>query len=199
MGGIILEEHRKDEILAKASEVNAASEKYQLIHATFAIEKLFKDKIQQTYAAEFSAIREELLEASDADKQQELMHRAKKLQKESTQKIRVIVEYLPQIKYGSARITKTENNNFQIILPKEMENIRKTDGTIDFEKLKDLRRLMAHELGHIMLHSGVLDEQNVKDVNDGSDEEADFFAETLIDLRKQRNLEIHEDSHYREI
>lgn len=195
----MLQSNRKEEILECAKNINSASEKYQLIHATFATEKIFQEKIQQNYSEAYDEIRQEIKDTTDQEKLSKLLDKANELQNESRQKVRIVVEYLSKIKYGSARIIKRGKNNFQITLPKEMENIRNEDEKIDFDKLGILRKLMAHELGHVVLHSGILDDQNIEDVNLGPDDEADFFADSLINLRRGRNEEIYENGNFEHI
>ena len=187
---------KKEEIEKRVCEINKASEKYQLIHATSAIEKIFQTKIQNDYKERYNEIKEKISNTSEQDEMYALFKEAEELNKESRQRVRIIVEYLSQIKPGNARIFRTENNNFQITLPKEMENIRKDDETIDFDRLKALRQLMAHEIGHVVLHSGVLDNNkdaslNRWDPNLGPEDEAEYFAEKLIELRKIHNEELH--------
>ena len=199
MGGVImLQKNRQDEIIEKATLVNRASEKYQLIHATFAIEKMFKDKLQVYYANEFEKIRKQLMKETEEEKKRLLYQKIRDLKNESNKKIKIIVDYMPQIKENSARTTKTQNNTFMISLPKSLENIRNDNGEIDFNKLKKLRHLMAHELGHIVLHSGIMGFDEKKE-EIAPEEEADFFAEKLIELRRLRNKEIHENDNYEKI
>lgn len=189
---------KQNEIKEMVQKINRASEKYQLIHATSAIENIFQEKIQNDLKEKFKEIKFKFDSATDTDEENICLQEAKELRKESHHRVRIIVEYLSQIKPGNARIVRTENNNFQITLPKEMEDIRKADGTIDFDILKALRKLMAHEVGHVVLHSGILEEfqkpnLNQWDPDSGSEEEAEFFANQLIELRKIHNEELHKN------
>lgn len=84
------------------------------------------------------------------------------------------------------------------MLPKVMENTRQKDGKINIERLGRLHKLMAHELGHIVLHSGVLN-QNSEKINEGPEEEAALFADRLISLRKERNSEIYDNQNFQRI
>ncbi len=181
-----------------AAEVNKVSEKYQLIHATFAIEKLIEDKLHHNVNAEIAKIRKRLVTETDKDAQERLFKKVQELKTDVGSKVRIIVEYLPQIQDDSARLTRSSRNNFLIFLPKGMENIRNADGTINFERMGRLRKLMAHELGHIVLHTGLLCPcENLSD--DEREKQAELFATTLVELRKKRNAEIHSDDHFKEI
>lgn len=187
-----------DYIKSLAAEVNKISEKYQLIHATFAIEKLVEDKLRENVNAEIAQIRKRLALETDKDAQERLFRQVQELRTDVGSKVRIIVEYLPQIEDDSARLTRSSRNTFLIFLPKSMENVRNSCGTIDFERMRRLRKLMAHELGHIVLHTGILcPEENLTD--EEKEEQAELFAVTLIELRKQRNEEIYSNAHYKEI
>lgn len=187
-----------DYIKSLAAEVNKISEKYQLIHATFAIEKLVEDKLRENVNTEIAQIRKRLALETDKDAQERLFRQVQELRTDVGSKVRIIVEYLPQIENDSARLTRSSRNTFLIFLPKSMENVRNSCGTIDFERMRRLRKLMAHELGHIVLHTGILcPEENLTD--EEKEEQAELFAVTLIELRKQRNEEIYSNAHYKEI
>ncbi len=203
----MLNQGRQEEIRNLAAKVNSTSEMYQLIHAMFAIEKMFRDDSNRRYKADINQVWERLNQADiSADEKATLVQQAKALKENANKKINILVDYIPQIQENSARITWTQNNTFMIVLPKSMERTRDTNGNINFEVLKTLRKLMAHELGHVVLHSGIFDphggEHNVHkqiEVNDISEEEADLFATELITLRRDRNEEIYKDGHYRDI
>lgn len=185
-------------IKSLAAEVNKISEKYQLIHATFAIEKLIEDKLRKNINEEIANIRRQLTLETDKDVQDRLFKQIQELRTDMGGRVRIIVEYLPQIEDDRARLTRSGRNTFWIFLPKSMEDIRKSDGTIDFGRMSRLRRLMAHELGHIVLHTGILFPcENLPD--EEKECQAELFATELIDLRKDRNEEIYSDCHYREI
>lgn len=184
-----------EQIKQLAECVNEISEKYQLIHATFAIEKLLQDKLKEDIRKEMSELRERILNEDDKEAQLDLFNEATDLKTGKRSRVRIIVDYLPQIEDDSARLTRTPGNTFIIYLPKSMESIRSIDGNINFEKLGRLRKLMAHELGHIVLHSGILCEK--EDIEDSChEEEADTFANILIELRRKRNAEIYMDRHF---
>lgn len=184
-------EYRKQEIIDIVKQINVASEKYQLIHAIFAIEKMFQKKMQLNWQNEYRDIREKIKNTDNSDELEVLFDKARELNKDSMHKVTIVVEYISNLEVGSARISTTENHNFQITLPKDMEDIRNIDGSINQESLINLRKLMAHELGHIVLHSGMLDGNITSDPNKGSEEEADYFAEQLLKLRRIHNEEIH--------
>ena len=107
-------------IKSLAAEVNKISEKYQLIHATFAIEKLVEDKLRENVNAEIAQIRKRLALETDKDAQERLFKQVQELRTDVGSKVRIIVEYLPQIEDDSARLTRSSRNTFLIFLPKSM-------------------------------------------------------------------------------
>ena len=90
-------------------------------------------------------------------------------------------------------------NAFVINLSRKLEQrIFNKDGTYNYEVIKKIRKLMAHELGHLILHTNELlnidGTQGSKDISDEEEEkEADFFGKEIIRLRKLRNKKIYED------
>lgn len=200
----MLDQARVAEIQHLAGRINSTSEKYQLIHAMFAIEKIFRDNSNSHYRDAVSRVWNDLKNPNlSADQKASLMQQARDLREEANKRIRILVDYIPQIKEDSARITQTQHNTFMIVLPKSMECTRGTDNKINFEVLGALRRLMAHELGHIVLHSGLFDsyDEGSKghreiEITDVSEEEAEIFAKVLIDLRRDRNREIYDKDRY---
>ncbi len=192
-----IEDARKEEILRLAKDVNAASEKYQLIHATFAIEKLQDDVRKKLYADEFKSLRNLMAEAKEESNKEtvEFLLNKAMLLRSSFSNTKIQVEYLKHITDECARTHRTHNGVFIISIPEDYMNLRDEDGKINFDKMKKLRRLMAHELGHIMLHADFLGPKR-KSMTDCEEVEADYFAEQLISLRIERNKEIHENQHY---
>lgn len=203
----MLEQVKENRIRELAAQVNETSEMYQLIHAMFAIEKMYRDNSSNQYKAKVGHILDRLGNpALGAEERENLVREAKNLREIYSKKINILVDYIPQIQENSARITWTQSNTFMIVLPKSMESTRSADGKINFEVLAALRKLMAHELGHIVLHSGLFDspcdvQESHKqiEISDASEEEAELFADALISLRRNRNAEIYEDGRFKNI
>ena len=184
----------KEQIYEKAKWVNSISDEYQLIHATFALEKIFNDEMKATYEKEIIKLREEIANESETDKLAGIFQRAKELKEMQRQKkIKIRLIYLKEIDENSARTTKTKNT-YMILLPEKLKCMRNEDGSMNFEKLRKLRHLIAHELGHIFLHSeSILCEDSVgtRRLEGKAEEEADCFAEQLIELQRRRNQELY--------
>lgn len=188
----MLPPEKQTEIADAVCKLNTFSEKYQLVHATFAIEQMYKNAVQEKCIKEIAPLIEQLKTEKDKEKKEQLIQRISELKKERNKTIKIVIDYIPYIQNNSARTTKTENNNFLIVLPQCMENIRQDDGKIEFNCYNKLRRLMAHELGHIVLHSdlpfSVLSSTAL--TMEEQEEEADFFAQKLIELRDEHTKEI---------
>lgn len=185
---------KQTEISNTVHQINAFSEKYQLVHATFAIEQMYKKAVQAKSIKEIEPLIAQLKTESNKEKKEQLIQKISELKKEYNKTIKIVIDYIPHIQSNSARTTKTENNNFLIVLPKCMENIRKDNGEIEYDCFNKLRRLMAHELGHIVLHSDLPIGSTVSTsiTKEAREEEADFFAQKLIELRDEHTKEINE-------
>lgn len=198
----MLTETRGREIYEKAKMVNAVSDEYQLIHATFALEKIFNKELKEKYGQSIAELRKQIANESDAQKLATYSEKARELTDASRkQKVKISLIYVNEIDENSARTTKTKNT-YMILLPEKLKKIRNEDGTINIEKLKQLRHLMAHELGHILLHSNSIvngEPQGTDLLGDMEEEEADYFAKHLIELRKMRNDELYKNSNYTQI
>lgn len=179
--------NRQCQIEELVSKINDFSEKYQLSHAIFAIEKLYKEKIQADCQERFACVREEAkkVASDDDDSIIVLNEQAEQIKKDSLRRIRIMIEYSSTLDDDSSRVTRSQDDVFSISLPKCMENIRTSTGVIDSKLLASCRKLVAHELGHIALHEGLFDE-----IRQIDEEEADCFADCLLALRKQEHAEI---------
>jgi len=195
----MLTQERKSEIEELVRSVNSGSEQFQLIHATFAIQKLFKDRIKEECLTQIAEIRKKVADCTDLDELKRLRRQAENVRNESDKSVHILVYYIPQLTGNNARITRTKNNTFMIALPQSLEKLRNESGVIDFDKMKKLRYLMAHELAHIVLHYDFVPEKAEKSFTEVEEEEADYFAELLIQMRKERNAQIYDKKHYEDI
>lgn len=201
MGGLsMLSEDKKLEIRNQAKRVNDISEEYQLIHACFAVEKIINEHINHLYQKKFEELRTSLLkEDLDGDSISQILQKKKELETEIIRKrINISIRYIDSLVGFNATTTRvgTYKNSFIISLPKELEHVRKPDGAFDYEKMRNLRKLMAHELGHILLHTDYINEDGIIDEDDNKEEESNYFADTILELRRQRNRAFYSDENY---
>lgn len=185
-----MNEELKTYISDLASKVDSFSEKYQVVHAAFAIEQMLRDRKQEQHDQEIEDLVSKIAITTDRDQSEELIEQVKEKKKENNTNCRIIISYVPYLNHGCARIHRTSNDTFFIGISKSLECIRKPDNTIDFERLNRLRKLMAHELGHIVLHSGILDRDYLPSTEEEEELEANYFAECLIKLRDTYNDEL---------
>lgn len=178
---------RKEQIEKTVRKVNDFSEKYQLSHAIFAIEKMYKEKVYAECQERFALVREEtkMVDSDDDDAIVALNEKVAQIKKDSLSRIRIIIEYSDSFNIHSSRVTRSQDDVFTIHLPKCMENIRNAAGEIDDNLLTTCRKLVAHELGHIVLHEGLFGQ-----AQEDMEEEADCFAECLLALRRIQHDEI---------
>jgi len=196
----MLSEERKKEIYEQAEQVNLMSEGYQLIHACFAIQKIINEHINSTYEKIFTGFREKLLnEDTDNDTIETLLQKKRELEKENRKKrINISIRYLSSLVGANATTTRvgTYKNTFIISLPEELQHVRCKNGEFDYDKMKTLRMLMAHELGHILLHTDYINEDGIVDEDGNKEEESNYFAQILLDLRRERNKQFYSHNNY---
>ena len=195
----MLSEERKQDIQKQAIEVNKVAEDYQLIHACFAVQKILNERIQNHLKTKVDKLSEKFSDENLSNEQLLLLHKEKtELELEcARQHIIISVRYLDTFYGENARVTiiGLYKNVFMISLPAELKGIRDGEGTFDYEKMKRLRKLMAHELGHILLHTdSIINDIDVDD--EDKEDESKYFAEIILELRKQRNRKFYGDKCY---
>lgn len=196
----MLSNDRKLEIRSQAKKVNDVSEKYQLVHACFAVEKILNEHINRVFQKKLNELRDKLVnEDLNSDEVEKILQKKGQLEIESRRsRVNISICYIDALKGLNATTTRigTYKNSFIISLPKELENVHKSDGSFDYAKMKELRRLMAHELGHILLHTDYINEDGVIDEDGNKEEESNWFAEVVLELRRERNRNFYSDKNY---
>lgn len=199
-----MDKGRENQIKAKAKEISDISEEYQMIHATHACQKLIEDKIRRGHKAQYDTLSKRIRDK--IEKGEEFEHEMKEKKRLEDiireRKFYLDVAYLSSLSSeNEARVVKI-NNAFVIYLSRALANrvTRVTNGQKknDYEVIRKIRHLMAHELGHLALHTDDLLKidslQGSKLITDSvKEDEANCFGEELIELRKQRNKKIHDD------
>ena len=191
---------RKDEINDIAKKVSHISEQYQLIHATYACQMLVKQIIMDEYTKKYDElskrIEEKILANAKYDQEQSEKEEIDALIKQRS--FHIDVAYIETTSDDAARIVKI-NNAFVINLSKSLaKQIFKSDGSYNYVVIHKIRELMAHELGHIILHTKDLfyidSTQGSKLIIDPEkEEEANLFGKDLLELRKLRNERVYQD------
>ena len=191
---------RKEEIKKIAQNVSHISEQFQLIHATYACQMLIKQIVMDDYTQKYnellSRIEEKAVAGIKYEKEQKKKEKLDMLIKQRS--FHIEVAYITASSDNVARIVKI-NNSFVIYLSKSLvEQIFFSDGNYNYDIIHKIRKLMSHELGHLILHTNELLEidstQGSKLITDPEKEdEANFFGENLLKLRKQRNEKVYQD------
>jgi hypothetical protein len=89
----------------------------------------------------------------------------------------------------AGRVIKDKENRLRITLPrKNLIGIKDSAGQLCIEPIERLRGKMAHELGHIVLHTDkfVINAMSEPDNLKEMDWEAELFAEELLRLFNQK-------------
>jgi hypothetical protein len=196
----MLSDERKEEILAQARKVNEVSEKYQLIHACFAVQLMINEYINSSYQDKFDKLRKQLVDEDlDSDGVAQILKKKKELEIENIRKrINISIRYIDSLSGFNATTTRvgTYKNSFIISLPMELQNVRNSDGSFDYGKMRQLRQLMAHEIGHILLHTDYINEYGIIDEDGNKEEESNFFADAVLDFRRKRNRDFYSNNNF---
>ena len=181
----------EQEIKAKASDVDKISLDYHLTHAVFACDRLLADEFKKAGGKKTKQLNQELQDSyrkRDINAVAKVMEEIKAL---SVKKYRIFVDYI-DMPPEAGRVVKAENKLI-ISLPKKLaEDARDEKGLFKTAGVQKLRRVMAHELGHVVLHTeALINNDSLNGSNDlkGPEEtEAEIFAGELLRLRDERNV-----------
>ncbi|MCM1106921.1 MAG: ImmA/IrrE family metallo-endopeptidase [Blautia sp.] len=191
---------RKNDIRGKAEEINALSEQFQLIHATYASSEYIKDIVRGYYQKKLSELKTRISEkiSRELDTTQELLEKSELEDVIRRNNYTVDIGYIDISDDNIARVIKS-GKSFTIYLASSLrDTITKPNGDFDYKVIGKIRKLMAHEIGHMVLHTkellledGTQGTLNIKDCE--KEEEAEFFGRELLELRRKRNKKIRED------
>lgn len=191
---------RKKEIQQIAYDVSRTSEQFQLIHATYACQMIIKQVVMEDYIKKYDELSErienKMLAGSNYEFEQEEKEQLDLLIRQKS--FHIDVAYIETTSEDVARVIKIKNA-FVINLSKSLaRSIFSEDGNYNYETIYKIRKLMSHELGHLILHTNELlqidSTQGSKLItNPEKEEEADFFGEKLLEFRKMRNEKVYQD------
>jgi len=178
------------DIKTKAADVNKISLDYHLTHAVFACDRLLADEFKKIEGEKTKELNKELQDAYRKKDDIAIARAMEKTKTLSLKKYHIFVDYI-DMPPDAGRVVKAENKLI-ISLPKKLAtDARQEDGTFKQGGVQKLRKVMAHELGHVVLHTDALintDSLNGSSELKGTEEkEADIFAEELLRLRHERN------------
>lgn len=187
----------QEEVHDKAAEVSHISLDYHFTHAVFACNKLLEDDFKKKRKRETSKLNEDLKKAYRKKEELKIKLLKNKIASLNLPKYRIFVDYVGFKDPDAARVVRTENQLIISLHKSLCDNTKNDDGSYDPTAVQKLRYLMAHELGHIVLHTDTListeGTQGSKkiveeeDVAEKLEREASWFAEELVRLRLERN------------
>lgn len=187
-----LEPSTKKNIKAVAKEISEIANQFRLAHLTNACDKYLKNYLRELVEEDYNQIHvnyEKEISRNGKDTSE-----AKRLYEDmvyynTISSYRIVVNYSEHIPVGKARVSMYRGM-FEIALPRELQKqIIKDDNEIDINALVKLQEAIAHEIGHLALHTKLIeigkDSSNIKGEKEA---EANYFTEELLELEKQRNL-----------
>lgn len=178
------------EVKEKAKAIDEESTMYHLSHAVLACNVKLRGIFREYTKEKLKELNATLIRAKELGEEsakKEALIAMGNLQKPG----QVYVEYIQMAK--DAGRSSRVGNQLVIYLPLSLakETIN-ADGSYNPHAVKKLRKIMAHELGHIVLHTKELlslsGTQGTKDITREQEEhEACIFAKELLELREKRN------------
>ena len=147
-------EHELDPevIKEKAKEIYDLSLNFHLCNAMIACDRYMKSKFRNKLNKELEQINIEYMKAlkrEDVDKIKRLKEDMDKLKKDLKEKKYVIsLDYVPSMGEESGRVIR-QGNCLCITLPQSLRDKQQSDVNV----VRKLEKTMAHEIGHIILHT----------------------------------------------
>lgn len=191
----MLETERKNKIKSIANHIFKKSKNYFLSHSVMAVEKYIYYKIKKDSNDELQEIANEIKKKRGklTKERKAILEKRKNYILKNSSRFHIFVDYI-DISEDSGRAILVNNKNIEISLSKSL--IEEED---NLDKHKKLRKILAHELGHIMLHRHLLDKSTngTQNINTHNEEiEANLFATTLLELKSKFYKETLENKEY---
>ena len=191
---------RMKEIKTKAKEINDFSEQFQLIHATYATQEYIKNIVKEFYQQKLCELKKRISERLEKDlsTNEEFKEKEKLEDIIKRNSFDIDIGYINVKNSDVARVIKVDNG-FIIYLAASLKNSIFSDKKeFNYEVINKIRQLMAHELGHLALHTKDLLLENslqgsLNICSNDKEDEANLFGKELLSLRKKRNEKIRKD------
>jgi hypothetical protein len=189
-------EKRKKEIKARAGKVYDISLDYHLTHAAFGSDDLLIRDLKETYKEKYKKIKNAVSAAvlkKDDAKVELLENRKRSLDMEVESRKRYILIRYVDMRDGSGGRVLGHDKKFIIVLPNKLkENVKDEKGELVPGVVKKIREKMAHETGHIVLHTSLIPvdisgDQLGTSYLDPLDWEAEVFARELLRLYSKKD------------
>jgi len=192
-------EERVKEIKDIAKRVYCISFNYHLTHAVFGSDGFLLQSRKEKYNAELKDLNEKLqvaIREKNTVEEDTLKAKADQLLKDlKKRKYRILIDYVDMDDPDGGRVISIEDNLLIQLPLKHTLNIKdKSTGELQTEAVKKVRNIMAHELGHIILHNNLLSEFKLQGSEHPDlksvDWEAKVFATELLRLYRKKDHRI---------
>jgi len=181
------------DIIQKAREVHTTSFNYHLTHAFLACDKLLEDEARKTGKEARKKLNNELKEAYEKKDDIKVANLLREIKSYKTRKYHLVVDYVDMRDTSAGRVISIEDH-LVITLPKKLaESTRNNKGELQTEAVGKYRKIMGHELGHVILHTEPLSKIKGSDGTtrlDHLDREANLFADEILRLYAEQNHNI---------
>lgn len=194
------------EIENVAQCVHDLSLKYELASEIFACNELIYDEIKKAEHEDIGKLTKKLRDETRKGNKAEAMKLTIQLNSlreiTKSKRFRIFISYLDGFTGVHARVIRI-GNQYEIALPKSLADKARDNNTItDYASLRELRELISHEIGHIVLHSTQISAYDIQgSLRSAKDEdgEADCFRDKLLELKRQRSIKFCEENGYNKI
>lgn len=178
------------EIVQKAHEVHDVSFNFHLAHAFLACDKLLEDEARSIGKEARKKLSTDLGKALEKKDHVKVTNLLKEKNSYKTRKYHLVVDYVNMSDPNAGRVINIENH-LVVTLPKKLaESARGSNGELLEEGVEKYRKIMGHELGHVILHTEPLLQVPGADGTtrlSHLDREANLFADELLRLCKEQN------------
>jgi hypothetical protein len=188
-------EKRKKEIQCRAEKVYNLSFNYHLTHAVFGSDGLLllDRKEASKITNELNASLKEAVRNKNENLKNKLMDEIDKKKKDLKRKYKIMVEYSDMDDVYGGRVVVVDDDQLKISLPEKLiKDIKTDDNTLQKEHINKIKKTMAHELAHIVLHADLLPKYSMsgsKSLDKYYDWEANVFAEELLRLFRNSTVQ----------
>jgi hypothetical protein len=181
-------ESRKKEIKGRAKRVYNISFDYHLTHAVFGSDGLLISDRMEEKSKAINELNQSLVDAARQNDNaliEKLMNDIKEKAKIKGRNYKILIDYSSMMKDPCGGRVITVGDQLNITLPEKLrKDLKNDDDKLIDENVQKIKKIMAHELGHIVLHTDFLSQDDLigsSGLND-LDWEADEFAAELIRL-----------------
>ena len=187
---------RRNIIVTVAGIINDMAENYQVAHAVFATDRYInelrrKAKLPEEVTREAKNRLLSCIRTPQQNNQREALEESHRIENEYKKaSIHITISYITSFDENVSRVVRLDNL-YEICLARSLRDKINETGTPNVQIIQSLRKLVAHELGHLALHFDCIDEKSdlpgSRSMQGAHEKEANFFRDILLFLRKERS------------